>query len=148
MSDDVGLDLGRGVRTSLRTNATAYAYSVFITVSFALVDTAVGDRSIGRIFLFLIGATIAFALTEGIASRGFRDRFRPEPSDVVMLGSAMATASVGSAAGVVWLTSSMLDGTSAWFIGPFAGTITYLLVAGLEMALARREQQDPPERER
>lgn len=87
--------------------------------------------------------------TEAVASRGFRDRFRPEPSEVVMLGSAMATVSVGCAAGVVWVTGSIIGGAASWFAAPFAGTVTYVLISGVEMALARRrEQRHPPEQER
>lgn len=148
-TDDQEVDLARGIRTSLRTNATAYAYSVFITICFAIVDITIGGRSVPRIFLFLAGATVAFGLTEAVASRGFRDRFRPEPADVVMLGSAMATISVGSAGAVVWLTGSAVGGATGWFAGPFLGTITYVLISGAEMAVARRrEDDDPPERER
>lgn len=149
MTSTGGLDLARGVRTSLRSNSTAYAYSVFITVAFAIVDLTVGNRTIPRIFLFLAGATTAFGFAEAVASRGFQDRFRPEPADVVMLGSAMATVSVGSAAAGVWVTASLVGGPSGWFVGPFAGTLTYVLISGVEMALARRrEERDPPERER
>lgn len=137
------------MRTSLRGNAAAYAYSVFITACFAILDVTVGGLGIARVFLFLTGATGAFALTEVAASRGFRDRFRPEPSDVVMLGSAMSTFSVAAGAGVAWGVGLLLGGGWAWFLAPFSGTVTYVLVAGLEMALARqREQRHPPERER
>lgn len=61
MTSDRGLDLAHGARTALRANASAYAYSVFITSCLGVVNTVVGDVTVPRIFLFLGGVTVAFA---------------------------------------------------------------------------------------
>lgn len=126
----------------------AYSYSVFITACFGLLATEIGSTSVLRIFAFLLGATTAFAIVETIASRGFRDRFRSEPSDVVMLGSALALFSVSVAVAAAWACTAILHGAWAWFVAPFGGSIVYILVSGAEMALARRrEEEHPPENE-
>lgn len=144
-----GFDVLHGARTSLRTNASAYAYSIFITSCFGIVNVAVGSPSVLRIFLFLGGATLAFALAEALVSRGFRDRFRPEPSDVVMLGSAMALFSVSVAALAAWGLAEATGRGLAWFLAPFAGTITYVLLSAVEMAIARKKHEEsPPEQEK
>jgi hypothetical protein len=139
-SSTAGLVL-HGIRTSIRNNASAYPFSVFITGSLAAVDLVVGDRSVGRIFLFVLGATVAFATIEGIASHGFRDRLRPEHSEVVVLGSALAMVSVTAAIAAVWGTVELLSGAPAWFAAPFVGTVVYLVTSSLEMALARRREE-------
>ena len=133
--------LVRGVQTSLRNNASAYPFSVFITASFGVLDTVVGGRDVGRIFLVVIGSTLAFTVLEAIASRGFRNRLRPARSEVVVLGSAMAMISATSAVGAVWLTCLVMSGAFAWFVGSFVGTIVYVTVSSAEMALARRQEE-------
>lgn len=142
-----GFDVLHGARTSLRTNASAYAYSIFITSCFGIVNVAVGSPSVLRIFLFLGGATIAFALAETVVSRGFRDRFRPEPSDVVMLGSAMALFSVSVAALAAWGLAEATDAGAAWFLAPFGGTSTYIVLSAVEMAIARKKHEESPPKE-
>lgn len=146
---DLDLDLAQGARTSLRANATAYAYSIFITSCFGIVSVVIGNPDVLRIFLFLSGATLAFALSEAAVSRGFKDRIRPDPSDVVMLGSAMAVISVSVAVAVAWLASELVRSDAGWFLAPFAGTVAYVALSSVEMAVARRKhEEDPPDREK
>lgn len=143
---ELELDLTRGAQTSLRNNASAYAFSVFITACFAIVDAVVSGRSVLRFFLFAAGATVGFVIVELVVSRGFRDRVRPERSEVVMLGAAMAPVSVMLALGAGWGSSQLVGGAAGWFAAPLLGTLVFLTASSLEMALARRlEREHPPE---
>lgn len=135
---EAGRRLVHGVRTSILFNSTAYGFSVMVTAGFAMLHRQQGPATTGQIFLFAIGTTTAFAATEAAATRGFRVRVRPDPASVVSLGSAMATVSVTAALGVVALLARVLHGEVAWFVAPWAATVTFVLVAGTEMALARR----------
>lgn len=140
-SDDADRQLAQGHRTVLRNNASAFPYSVFITACFGTVQLVVGGRGMAGIFLFVLGATSAFAVIEGIASHGFQDRFRPDASEVVILGSALSMLSVTAAIGAAWGVSWLLAGTWAWFVAPFLGSATYLVVASAEMAIAHRREE-------
>jgi hypothetical protein len=140
----------QGLQTTVLNNASAYAYSVTITATFAAAQRVLDSPSLPELFLFVTGATAAFAAVEGAATRGFRDRGRPERGDVIALGSAIAMISVSVSLAVAIGLAHLLGGAVAWFVAPFGATVTFLLLSGLEMMLARREQErrsDTPEQE-
>lgn len=130
-----------GLQTTVLNNASAYAYSVTITATFAATQRVLDSPSLPELFLFVVGATAAFAAAEGAATRGFRDRGRPERGDVIALGSAMAMISVSVSLAVAIGLAHLFGGAIAWFVVPFGATVAFLLLSGLEMMLARREQE-------
>lgn len=129
---------GRGVRTSLRNNAAAYGYSVTITSTFGVLSVELGTPGVGEVFLFLLGAVTAFTVVDAIVSRGFRERLRGEPPEVVALGSAFGYASAGLSVGAAVLAGAIIASGAAWPLGSFAATMIFLSTAGLEMGLAER----------
>ena len=128
----------RGLQTSVRNNAAAYGYSITVTLSFAALAAELGGPTVGQVFLFGAGAVSGFVVVEGAATGLFRHRVRGEPAEVVVIGSALGFASVGLGVGAAALTGEVVGGGAAWPIGPFLGTVAYLLVVGVEMALAER----------
>ena len=62
----------QGVDTATR-NVTAYGYSISITAAFAILQTSRSDTGIFEIFVFAIGAVVAFAIIAGLASGFFRE---------------------------------------------------------------------------
>lgn len=133
--------LARGVRTAIRQNATAYGYSVLATTTFGVTSQLVGSPRVSDIFLFVAGAGTAFGFAEALASDFFRHRVRSEPSGVILIGSAFGLVSVSAglaaAAGCGWL----LDGWAAWLCAPFAATVVYVVLEGLNLAIARRAEE-------
>jgi hypothetical protein len=129
---------GRGVRTSLRNNAAAYGYSVTITSTFGVLSVELGTPGVGEVFLFLFGAVVAFTVVDAVVSRGFRERLRGEPPEVVALGSAFGFASAGLSVGAAAVLGSILATGAAWPLGSFGATATFLSMAGVEMGLAER----------
>lgn len=143
---DVDGDLRRGLRRAVRSDAGAFAYSILITVTYGAVNLQVGDPTVGRLFVFTLGATMGFVAWETAASRGFTVRIREEPSDVVLVGTALAPVSVSLGLAVALGAIAVLPDAWAWAVAPFAATIVYVLAAGLQMAAARRyEREHPPE---
>jgi hypothetical protein len=128
----------RGLRTSVRTNGGAYGYSVMITASFGVLSATAKSPSVGQIFLFVLGAVLAFLLVEASVSRGFRVRLRGEPSEVVALGSAFAFVSVGGGVGIATLAGELLSPDLAWPLGSLLATAAYLVLVGIELAFAER----------
>lgn len=135
------LPLFHGVETSIRNNASAYPFSVMITAAFAVTNRVVSDLSVGRILLFVLGATTAFAVLEAVVTHGFKHRVPAESADTVVLGSALAMASVTAAVSSVWLAGHLVQGAPGWALAPFVGTTVYLLVSSIEMAVARRREE-------
>lgn len=133
--------LERGVRTSVRNNASAYGFSVMITAAFGVLTAALGSPRVGDVFLYAGGAVLGVTIVEGLASRGFRIRLRGEQSDVVALGSAFGFASVGLAVGAAALAAELLGGWLGWLIGPLLASSLYVVASGIEMSLARVAQK-------
>lgn len=130
----------QSLRASVGVNASAYGYSVMITVSFAMLAAALGspDRLDG--FLFVFGAASSFASMEFIATRGFHKRIRGERPSVVVFGSAMSFASIGLGVAVAVLVS-LWHAQLAWPLGSYLASTTYLLVAAVELLLGRRAEE-------
>lgn len=126
----------RGLQTSVRNNSSAYGFSVMITASLAVLQSLVASPKVGQLFLFLIGAVAAMVLVELVASKGFTERMRGEPPEVVALGSAFSLLSVSLAVGTAALTGEIVDTGAAWPLGSFLATLAYLVVVAVEMALA------------
>jgi hypothetical protein len=132
--------LVHGLRVAILNNATAYGFSVMITTVFVATQTLLAAPQLGELFLFAGGTTIAFAAVEAVATSGFRVRTRPDRSDVVAVGTALATVSVLLALAVGAGLASLVGGWFGWFLAPFGATVTYSAASGVEMALAHREQ--------
>ena len=129
---------GRGIRTSIRNNSTAYGYSVMITASLAALAALERQPKLGELFLYVAGAAAGFAIVEAAASNFFRDRVRGEPSEVVILGSALSFLSISSGLGTAILVGKLSNSWLPWVLAPFAATIVYLLIVGAEMTIANR----------
>lgn len=136
----------RGVRRAVRTDASAYGYSILITAVFGLTNLQDGPVTVGRLFAYAMGATLGFALWEAAASRGFRIRIRQEQSDVVLVGTALAPVSVGLALVAALGATHVLSGAWTWWLAPFVATIVYVALTGAQLAVARvYEERHPPD---
>ena len=128
----------RGVDTATRNNVTAYGYSVSITAAFALLQTSRTDTGVLEIFVFAVGAVIAFALIAGVASGLFQEELEDQPSNVKALAGALSFFSVGLALGVAYVVGILIPGTLAWPVSAFLTTIVYVAAVGIELAVAHR----------
>lgn len=144
-----------GLRTSILNNATAYGFSVMITLVLVAAQRSLEPPAMGELFLFAVGAASAFAVVEAVATSWFRVRVRPEPTQAVALGSAFAVVSVTVGLGAAILVLQSLSGRLAWFVAPFVATSTYVVASGAEMAVGRwraeqmeseEEDEDPSDR--
>ncbi|MGH3114971.1 MAG: hypothetical protein ACRDOP_16025 [Gaiellaceae bacterium] len=128
----------RGMRTSIKSNSAAYGYSVTITASFGVLNALAGGPGVAEIFLFLTGAAVAFTGIELTATKAFQITDVSEPADVVFMGTSFNVFSMAAGVGAATLVAWLLAGWSAWLVGALAATLVYLLVVGLEMAVAER----------
>lgn len=134
-------DVARGVRTSVRSNASAYGYSVMITATYGALSVTAPPPSLPRIFLFLAGAALAFSAIEFTSFFLIGNRVRPEPTEVVALGAAIGIVSISAGVGAATGLASLVDSWPAWFGGSAVATLVYLGVVAVELALAHRADE-------
>jgi hypothetical protein len=141
----------RGLGMSARSNALAFGYSITSTASFGVLARTARPASVGHIFVFVVGAGIAFASVNALVTRGFRKRVDTEPPVVMALATSLSAISISAGVGIAVLLGEVIGGWPAWLLGPLLATWAYLGVAALEVAAARTlhlnvGDQDPAER--
>lgn len=141
MSDDAFHSYMRGIRTSIRYNAAAYGYSAMITATYGALTAIDRAPRIFELFLFVLGAAAAFAITEALGSNFFRDRVRGDQAEVVVLGSAFSFISLSGGLAGACAVGWLVDPWPSWALGSFAATSLYLLLLGVELALAERAER-------
>lgn len=139
---EVGAGLGHGTRTALGNNLSAFGFSVMITATFGALSAQLGPPGTAEVFLFATGAVAGVTILDGISSKGFRRQLRGENSDVVALGTGFGFVSVLVAIGTATLVAEIVDGGSGWPLGAFLATCVYVLLAGVEMAVAKILQRE------
>lgn len=130
-----------GLRASLRNNGQAYGFSVVITVALGLLNTEAKVSGSAHYVYFALGAAAAFSVLEAVASSWFRRPLEQEPGTVTALGISLSLMSVGSSTAMAWGIAHFLGGAAAWPVTAFAVSVTYPLLAGVELALAHRAQE-------
>lgn len=132
------------LRTTVRSNSSAFGYSLTVTVAFGLVSAVHGSPSTPQIFVFLVGATAGFVSIEAAASRGFRRPTPPrEQEQVVVMSGAMDMFAVLAGAGAATGAARTPVPTAGWALAGFLATTVFLLVGGVDVLLAREAQESP-----
>ena len=126
---------GRGLGISTRNNTIAYGYSVGATATFGVLQV-LHRANVARIFLFIVGASVPFALVNALVTRGFRRRFADEPGVVIALATSFSIVSVSAAVGAATLVAWAAPDWAGWICGAFVFSIVYLLAVGAETAVA------------
>jgi hypothetical protein len=132
-----------GLGESTRQNAGAFAFSIMITSAFGAVSTLQPAERPWEMFLFGGGGVAGFALVTAVGHLVADPEEQPERVRVVLFAALLAVFSVlggiGGAALVAWL----VGGWEAWLLAPLAGSAAFILLNGLEYALAEIEEEEP-----
>lgn len=128
--------VGRAVRTALRNNATAYGFSITITVSYGLVAGKAALTSPVEALSFGIAAALGFATFGALAVIIFRSGRVSESGQIATISGIVDLVAVLAAVAVA-LGLSRIDGYWAWPATGAGAAITYLLVGGLDILVAR-----------
>jgi hypothetical protein len=132
--------VGTALSTSVSSNATAFGFSITITVGFGVVQTLEGSPTLFELMLFGIAAATAVGLLEAAVTRGFRRRVGAAPPEVSMMGTALNFASVAAGVGAAIGIGEVIDGTAVWPIASFTTAAVYVLVEAVEVLLAEAIQ--------
>ncbi len=135
----------RGVRTAIRVNATAFGYSILITVTLTILSKVIAKPTIPDLFALLAGGASGFSLSEALATGFFRHREREERAQVIILGSAFNLFSISSGAAIAWLVGTLTTSWWGWFLGAFSATVVYIALVGAEMSVALEAEDDEDE---
>jgi hypothetical protein len=127
-----------GLRSSTKHNSTAYGYTIAMAATYGAVARIDKAPSLLDVFMFIVGASAAFALINATATAGFRAEMPSEPAEVVALGTSFSIVSISATAGAAIGVAYALWGWLAWLAGSFTATLVYVLLVGLELGLAAR----------
>lgn len=127
---------GSGVRTALKNNATAYGFSISITAAYGLVTGARGTGSSVETVFFALGAALAFLLIGAVFITRFRVGSLEEGGQVATMSGGIDVLSVAAAVAAAF-GFSRIPGFVAWPLTGGGTVVTYLLVGGLDVLIAR-----------
>ena len=124
-----------GYRTDLRgvvsSSASAYGYTLTIWSTGAMLSHFYGPPSPPKVFFFLGGAVLAFALVGVLAFGGVTKSFGGGSGRVELWGS-FHLFSGGLAVGAAWLVGAYGPRLWGWPLGSFVATAVYLSFVGAE----------------
>lgn len=127
---------GDGLRTTLRSTAAAYGYTLSIATTISVLTSVEGAPDSGRLFLFVFGGTGAFVLLEGLLRL-----LRPggdEPSGAFPLAGALNVVAVAGALGSSTGVAHAVHSALAWLLAPMAATAAYMLLVALQVLVVVR----------
>lgn len=124
------------MRTALRNNATAYGFSITITVSYGLVGGKTATTSAVDTLSFGLGAALAFVAFGLLAVLLFRGGRMSETGQVATISGAVDLLAVVVAV-LIGFALSRIAGFWAWPATGAGAAASYLLVGGLDVVLAR-----------
>ena len=131
----------KNLRLSVMDNSSAFAFSTTITGSFALLNL-VAPASAVRIFAGAAGTVLAFMVAEWLALLFLRHQPDDESTSTRLFGRMMNFVSVGLALGVTYLIGHWLSGTISWFVAGLLSSLVFILIEGLELAVAEAREAD------
>jgi hypothetical protein len=127
---------GRGVRTALRNNATAYGFSITITVSYGLVSRKSATTSPSEAISFGFGAALGFVVFGILSVVIFRAGRVSETGQVATISGTVDVVAVVVAV-LSALGLSRIAGYWSWPATGAGAAVVYLLIGGLDVLLAR-----------
>jgi hypothetical protein len=133
-----------GLWTIVSASAAPYGYTITVWRSGAVVMHSHGQPSVGDVFLFLVGALLAFSLLGGLAHGTLGDARSIDRGEDRVLAGTLDWVSVGAAVGAAALLAN-IHGWVVWPLGSFCATLAFLLGTGLQLAViaARRRHRQP-----
>ena len=126
----------RGVRTALRNNASAYGFSITVTVSYGLVSSAQNAITASKTISFGVGAAVGFVLFGAIFVAATSRGSLPESRQALTISGGVDMLAVGAAIAAAY-GLSQVPGFWAWPLTGAGAVACYLLVSGLDVLIAR-----------
>ena len=133
----------RALHTVVHGAGLPYAYALTVWSTGAMVANRHGMPSVGAVFLFAAGGTIAYGslrlLTWNTADEADLPLTR---SPNVLRAGALHLVAVGIALTAAALVARV-HGDAAWLLAPLASTLAYLGISSVEISLVERGVREP-----
>ena len=129
-----------GLGRSTRENAGAFAFSIMITSVFGVVSALDPGPAAWEVVLFAGGAVLGFVAIALLAELVDVPEAEPERTRLVLLASVLSLSSVLGGVGAATLVAWRASGWAGWLFSPLAASVAFLLVNGLEYAVAQVEE--------
>ena len=127
----------RGLAMSIIHNVPAYGFSIVASGGAIVAAEEIGKPSVIRGFLYVLGASTAFACVGALGAAAFEEeRVEDAAPQAVFIGSVLSIVSTSAGFGASWLAAHFVAGGAGWFLCAFCATVGYVLVLALEMELA------------
>lgn len=126
----------KNLRAVVGTSAAPYGYTLATWTTGAVLIGVRGLPSAFAALAFMFGAVTGFALVGAVAFGGVRRHFGQEPGEARLIWGSFHFFSVGCAIGTTALVARYVEGFVAWPLAGFLFTTAYLLVLGVESAVA------------
>ncbi len=126
------------LRTTVGSSAAPYGYTLAVWTTGAVLTNARGIPDTFAALSFMVGAVLGFAFVGVLAFGGIERHFDQDRGDTPLIWGSFHFFSVGTAIGVAAVIAYYVESFIAWPVAAFLSTITYLLVAGAESAIAYR----------
>ncbi len=131
-----------GIGRSTRENAGAFAFSIMITSVFGVVSALDPGPAAWEVVLFAAGAVLGFVAIALLGELVAVPDTEAERTRLVLVASLLSLSSVLGGVGAATLVAWAAAGWAAWLFAPFAGGVAFLLVNGLEYAVAEVEEEE------
>ncbi len=126
------------LRTTVGSSAAPYGYTLATWTTGTVLTHALGIPDTLAALAFMVGAVLGFAFVGVLAFGGVAKHFDRDEGDTPLIWGSFHFFSVGLAIGVAAVIAYYVESFVAWPLAAFLSTITYLLVAGAESAIAYR----------
>ncbi len=124
------------LRKVVGSSAAPYGYTLATWTTGAMLMSVHGNPNVLAVLTFMVGAVLGFAFVGALAFGGMAKHFDQDEGDAPPMWGSFHFLSVGLAIGVAALVAYYVDSFIAWPLGGLLFTITYLLGAGAESAIA------------
>lgn len=127
-----------GLGVSVRDNAQAFGFSILITVSYGVVSSVSDTPSPLELIGFALSAIAALSLLNVLVVCLRKNQSDDvERTYVLLVATATDFLSVGAGLGAAFAAANAFDGWLPWVLAPFLAGLSYGLVQGLQIAVAR-----------
>jgi hypothetical protein len=131
---------GAALQVTMRNTAAAYGYTLSMSATLSLLTELSGKPDAGRLFLFALGAVLAFALLEAVLA-ALRSSATDAPEQAFPYAGALNIVSVAGALGMAILITHFVRSSLAWFLAPLSTTAIYMLVVAAQVTAVAAGQQ-------
>lgn len=94
--------LVRSLRSTVGRESTTFGFSILVTVTFGVLQSAHGSPSTLQVFVYGAGAVMSFTILEGVLSSGFRRPMPQHATQTLTLGTSLNVVSVLAALAAAW----------------------------------------------